>query len=280
MISGLISYRLVRGPGTRRRAGLAPLLTTCVGLVLLFSLCPNLRAGVMSTAAQSSGAQSASNGESAAQAQAQRSARRREEIRQKKIDNPEPQDAANIYRHAANVRKVARVLGLSTEVTSRLFEILNFALLLIGIVWLVARILPKTLRTRSERITTEIQQARVATEDANRRLARVEERLSRLDGEIEAIRAQAEQETSVEEKRLRAAIEQEKQVILDAAALDIAAATKNAENLLKNLAADLVIEHAKRQIAVSQATDRSLVENFLTDLDGGKQGKRTGGGVN
>ncbi|MGC1783827.1 MAG: ATP synthase F0 subunit B [Acidobacteriaceae bacterium] len=259
---------------------MAPLLTTCVGLVLLFSLCPNLRAGVMSTAAQSSGAQSASNGESAAQAQAQRSARRREEIRQKKIDNPEPQDAANIYRHAANVRKVARVLGLSTEVTSRLFEILNFALLLIGIVWLVARILPKTLRTRSERITTEIQQARVATEDANRRLARVEERLSRLDGEIEAIRAQAEQETSVEEKRLRAAIEQEKQVILDAAALDIAAATKNAENLLKNLAADLVIEHAKRQIAVSQATDRSLVENFLTDLDGGKQGKRTGGGVN
>lgn len=278
MSSSSIARCQVRRPRLRRLAGLSFLLTACAGLVLLFGSTPRLRAVVIGPVVQSSGVQSVSNGTSAVQAQ--RSAERREEIRQKKIDNPEPQDAANIYRHAANVRKVARFFGLSTEATSRLFETLNFVLLLICIVWLIARILPKTLRARSERISTEIQQARVATEDANRRLARVEERLSRLDGEIEAIRAQAEQETSLEEKRLRTAIDQEKQVILDAAAQDIAAATKNAENLLKNLAADLVIEHAKRQIAVTPATDRSLVENFLTDLDGGSNAPNSRGGVN
>jgi F-type H+-transporting ATPase subunit b len=277
MSSGLIAHCQVRRPGPRRLAGLS-FLVASAGLVLLFLVGPDMRAAVVSPSTQTSAAQTAPDGTPTVRAQP--AIKRREEIRQKNIDNPEAQDVGSVYRHSTNVRAVARFLGISTEVTARIFEIVNFLLLLIGIVWLVARILPKTLRARSERISTEIQQARVATDDANRRLARVEERLSRLDGEIEAIRAQAEQETSLEEKRLRAAIEQEKQVILDAAAQDIAAATKNAENLLKNLAADLVIEHAKRQIAVTPAADRSLVENFLTDLDGGSDAPNSRGGVN
>jgi F-type H+-transporting ATPase subunit b len=212
------------------------------------------------------------------QLQTGQKAKRREEIRQKKIDNPEIGQGENLYRHSPNVQAVARFLGWSTETTSRSFEILNFIILIIGIVWLLARIVPKALRARAERIRTELEQARIATENANRRLAAVEERLSRLDGEIDAIRAQAEQETAIEEKRLRAAIEKEKQSILDAASQDIAAATKNAQSLLKHLAADLVIERAKHEIAVSPATDQSLVQNFLSDL--GERNQHSNNGVN
>lgn len=212
------------------------------------------------------------------QPQTQNTTKRREEVQQKKIDNPEIGEGENLYRHSPNVRAVAHFLGWSTETTSRSFEIVNFIILIIGIVWLLARLLPKALRARSERIRAELEQARTATENANRRLSAVEERLSRLDGEIDAIRAQAEQETAIEEKRLRAAIEKEKQSILDAASQDIAAATKNAQSLLKHLAADLVIERAKREIAVTPATDQSLVRDFLSDI--GERHRNSNGGVN
>ncbi len=192
---------------------------------------------------------------------------RREEIRQKKIDNPEAEDGANVYRHSAMVQTLARAFGLPVEATARLFEILNFALLLGLVLWVVVRLLPKTLRSRNERIQAEIEQARIATEDASRRLRDVEARLGRLDDEITAIRVQAEHETGEEEKRLRATLEQEKQLILSAAAQDIQAAAKNAQSQLKHMAADLILEHTRRQISVSADADRTLVAGFLSDLD-------------
>jgi F-type H+-transporting ATPase subunit b len=165
------------------------------------------------------------------------------------------------------VQRLARMFGLSVEVTSRLFEGLNFLVLLAFIVWFLARILPKALRGRTERIQNQLQQARTVTEDANRRLAGVEERLASMDREIDAIKTRAEQETLLEEKRLREALEQEKQSILDSAAKDIAAAGNNAQNQLKRLTAELAIERAKHKIAVTSEADRSLVESFLVDLD-------------
>ncbi len=270
--------RLLRS--CRRMSWIGAVVIVC-GMFLLAGPAPRLLAAANSSAQNSPVAQSDSHAAQSSQSalQAKRHARRQEEIRQKKIDNPEAEDGANVYRHSPTVHKLAHLLGLSVEQTSRLFETVNFILLMVGIVWLVARILPRTLRNRSERIRNEIQQARVATEDANRRLSSIEARLASLDGEIDAIKTKAEQETAAEEKRLRTVMEQEKQAILDAAAQDIAAAGNNAQNLLKNLAADLVIENAKRQIAVTPESDRSLVEAFLTDLNG-KNENRPRGGVN
>ncbi len=246
----------------------------CVLFLLMFA------APASMVAQSNSAAQDASSQSAQTSAQSEHSlklqAERRKEIRQRKIDNPEAQEGENVYRHSPMVQKLAGMFGLSVEATSRLFEIINFVLLVILIVWGIARLLPKALRARTERIRNEIEQARVATEDANRRLARVEERLSRLDSDIESIRTQAEHETDLEEKRLRAALEEEKQSILASAGQDIEAATKNAQSQLKKLAADLIIQHAKQQIAVSPEADQTLVAGFLKDLDE----KRPRGGVN
>ena len=143
--------------------------------------------------------------------------KRREEIEQKKIDNPEVDDEVNIYRHSATVQKLANMFGMSVEVMSRWLEGLNFLVVVAFIVWFLARIMPKTLRARTERIQRELQQARTVTEDANRRLASVEERLARLDTEINGIKTQAQQDAVEKEKQMRAALEQEKQSILDSA---------------------------------------------------------------
>ncbi|MHB8301953.1 MAG: F0F1 ATP synthase subunit B family protein [Acidobacteriaceae bacterium] len=209
--------------------------------------------------------------------QFQRKLERKEELRQSKVDNPEAQDNANVYRHSAMVQSLAHVFGLSTESMARIFESLNFLILMAAVVWFLARSLPKTLRTRRERIQNDIQQARVATEDANRRLADVEQRLARLDDEIQAMQVQTEQETAAEEQRLRAAMQEEKRRIVDAASQEVTVASMSAQRRLKNLAAELVIEHARRRISVSAANDRILVADFLADT---ATTKRTGGGVN
>lgn len=242
------------------------------GFFLLAFAAPSLLAA---SSDASAGAQMSAAGPTTAQQKQQ--AMRRKEIHQKKIDNPEAEDAADVYRHSPMVHSLAKMFGLSVESTSRLFETINFVLLVIAIVWGIAKLLPRALRSRTERIRNEIEQARVATAEANRRLAGVEERLAHLDSEIEAIRARAEQETLLEEKHLRAALEQEKQSIVESATQDIQAASKNAQSQLKKLAADLIIEHARRQIAVTPETDRSLIDGFLGKLN---EKQPPNGGVN
>ena len=172
---------------------------SCCALFLL--MC----AGSMLHAADTGRAQQNSTSETMASTvqsehQAKMQAKRQAEIRQKKIDNPEAEEGENVYRHSSMVHTLARLFGFSVETTSRLFEIINFILLVILIVWGIWKVLPRlypelTFRARTERIRNELQQARAATEDANRRLAGIEERLSHLDSEINEIRTQAEQET-------------------------------------------------------------------------------------
>ena len=206
----------------------------------------------------------------------QRKLERKEEIKESKVENPEAHDDAYQYRHAPIVRRIAHALGLSTEVAARIFESLNFLVLLIAVVWFLARLLPRTLRNRKERIQKEIENARAVTEDANRRLAEVEQRLSRLDEEIHSLLMHAQQETAAEEQRLRAALEEEKHRIIAEAENEVNAASANAQRQLKNLTAELVIEHARRGMAVNAETDRLLVDDFLAELPS----RASTGGVN
>jgi F-type H+-transporting ATPase subunit b len=233
------------------------------GLSLLFLAVPRSHAIQAAPVAQSD----ASAPSSTISARGKRRAQRREEIEQKKIDNPEIDDEVNIYRHSATVQKLANMFGMSVEAMSRWLEGLNFLVVVAFIVWFLARIMPKTLRARTERIQRELQQARTVTEDANRRLANVEERLARLDTEINGIKTQAQQDAVEKEKQMRAALEQEKKAILDSSTMEIVAASSKAQSQLKRMTAELAIERAKHKIAVSAETDRSLVETFLVDLD-------------
>jgi len=254
------------------------------GLLLLFFALPHshaMQAAPSGEAARATQAAPAAQDNPDAQssisaAQTRRRAQHREQVEQKKIDNPEIDDEVNIYRHSANVQKLANALGMSVEAMSRWLEGLNFLVVVGFIVWFLARIMPKTLRARTERIQRELQQARTVTEDANRRLASVEERLARLDTEINGIKTQAHRDAVEKEKQMRAALEQEKQSIVDSSTQEIAAASGKAQSQLKRMTAELAIERAKHRIAVSAEADRSLVETFLVDL--GKE--RRNGGVN
>lgn len=175
-------------------------------------------------------------------------------------------------RHSGSVQMMARTLHLKPEQAAKLFEFLNFLILLVAIGWFLARALPKTFRNRTSGIEKNLVEARTATESANIRLAQVEERLARLDSEIAAIRTQSEDDAKHDEQRIRAAAEEDKQKVIAAAEQEIASATAQAQREIRRFAAEMVIEQATQRLQISADLDRQLIEEFA--------GKLTPGGEN
>ena len=102
--------------------------------------------------------------------------------------------------------------------------------------------------------------------EANARLAVVEERLSKLGIEIEAIRAQTERDAASDEKRILESLEAEKQRLMASIEQEIEAAGAAARRELKVYAANLAIERAMAQIHLTPDDDRALIRSFGEDL--------------
>ena len=187
------------------------------------------------------------------------------------MDEPETSSDVEQYRHSSTVNAIARFVHLKTETVAQIFEDLNSAVLILAIAIFLWKVVPKMLRKRSETLEKELIQARLATDDANRRLAEVEARLLRLDSEIDAIRQQVEQEAVTDEQRIHAALETERERIIASAEQEIGAAQAAAQRDLKKFAANLAIDNAMRRIQLSTDTDRALVREF------GKSLKDSGG---
>ncbi|MGD0369146.1 MAG: ATP synthase F0 subunit B [Acidobacteriaceae bacterium] len=183
------------------------------------------------------------------------------------MDEPETNSEVEQYRHSSVVSSIARIAHVKTETAAQIFEDFNSGVLIIAIAVFLWKVVPKMLRKRSETLEKELIQARLATDDANRRLAEVEARLLRLDSEIDAIRQQVEQEAVGDEQRIHAALETERERIIASAEQEIGAAQAAAQRDLKKFAANLAIDNAMRRIQLSTDTDRALVREFGKSLN-------------
>jgi len=187
--------------------------------------------------------------------------------------NKQEEDENDAFRHSDSVRYIGAKLGMNPEQAATAFSVLNFLVLAVLVGWFLMKTLPKTFRKRTSSIQKDLVEARTATEEANARLSSVEARLSKLDEQIAAMRAQSEKDIANEEQRIKASVEDEKQRILSAAEQEISAATAQAQRQLKQYAADLAIDHAARKLTVSAETDRLLVQDFARRLGAEKGGR-------
>ena len=182
--------------------------------------------------------------------------------------NKQEESENEAYRHSPAVRALGAKLGLNAEQAATAFTITNFLLLVIGVGWVMLKTLPKMFRDRNTAIQKHLVDARTATEEASARLNSVEARLAKLDGQIAEMRAQAEKDAAMDEERIKASVEWEKEKILDAAEQEIASATVHARRQIQQYAADLAIEQAAKKLVVTAETDRLLVQNFARQLTG------------
>lgn len=189
------------------------------------------------------------------------------------MDAPETEKAVEQYRHSPVVKAIASIAHVKIETAAQIFEDFNSAVLLVAIFAFLWKVVPKMFRKRTETIQRELTEARAATEDANRRLAAVEARLSRLDTEIDAVRQQVEREAAEDEKRIHVQMEAERERIVASAEQEIGAAQAAAQRELKTFAADLAIEQAMRKIHLTAETDRTLIQEFGKGLNHNTGGK-------
>ena len=171
------------------------------------------------------------------------------------------------------VQSLARMLHLNLETTITLLSAINFAIIFFAIVIPLGRIMPKVLRKRSETLSQDLKTAREATADAQARLSAVEAKLAGLGEEIEKFRAQVEQESLEDEKRIKAAIGEESARIVAAAEQEIGVAAAQARRGLRDFAADLAIEQAAKQLVLTPETDRALIAEFVAGVAADAPGK-------
>jgi F-type H+-transporting ATPase subunit b len=179
------------------------------------------------------------------------------------------------YRHANVVQALARLLHMDVETAARTFEIFNVAVVVLGIVIPLVRIMPRLMRQRSEKIRANIESASKTTQDANTRLSAVEAKLASLDEEIGKFRTEVEQQIAQDEQRAKAALEEESARIVASAEQEISVAAAQARRSLRHFAADLAIEQAAKQLVLTPDTDRALIAEFVRETGG--DGKNGGG---
>jgi len=191
-------------------------------------------------------------------------------------ESPKPVDSGGEdtaqFKHSGSVKLLSRVTGLSLEGAYWLAVLINFGIVAGVIVWASKKNLPAVFRDRTALIQKSIEEARHASEDANRRLSDIESRLSRLGDEIAQMRVTSEKEAAAEEERIQKAAGEDAKRIVESAEQEIAAAAKAARRELTAYAADLAVTLATKQIHVDAPTDQALVRRFASQL--GKDGKK------
>jgi len=186
---------------------------------------------------------------------------------QKELENGGEADA---IRHSPSVKWIARHTGLTDDQVFWVCLGLNFAVIFFFMANLMRKKLPGYFGGRTAAIQKGIEEARKMSEDARRRLADVEGRLSRLDAEIAGMQREADENAKAEEQRIVAAGEEERKRIVASAEQEIEMAANSARRELKSYVAELAIELAEKKIRVNKDTDEALVRAFTAQL--GKDG--------
>jgi F-type H+-transporting ATPase subunit b len=176
-------------------------------------------------------------------------------------------------KHSASIRYLAKKTGMTVHQAHLVTVAVNFLIGAFLIYWYARKYVPAALRNRTESIQRALEEARAASQDANRRLAEIESRLSKLDVEIGQMQASAEKEAAGEEARIKKAADEDIRKVVQAAEQEIATAAKQARRELMQYTADLAVALARKQIQVDSPTDQALVRNFAGRLSSGSDGK-------
>lgn len=189
--------------------------------------------------------------------------------------NNKEEQQINGFLHAPAVKAVARFLHLSLDTTDSLFLGLNYAIIFLVILVPLVRYMPKVLRGRRQVLRHDLESARKLTEEATARLTAVEAQLAKLGDDIDRFRDEVEAELKGDEARIKGTIDEESARIVAVAEQEIGLAAIQAQRGLRKFAAELAVDHAARQLALSPETDRALVTEFAENIS---QHKNGGGG--
>jgi ATP synthase F0 subunit b len=156
---------------------------------------------------------------------------------------------------------------LSNPTLWRVINLVVFVIILVYILRNKVRI-GQVFDNRAASIVKELEQAKRDKQEAEDRLAQLEARLTKLDQEVEQIRAEAERESARESERIRDAAAADAEKIRRTARREIEGAMKAARNELRAFVADQSVALAEGMIRreIRPEDDTRMVNKFIDDL--------------
>lgn len=149
------------------------------------------------------------------------------------------------------------------------WKILNFAILVIVLVWFLKKPLKEFLRKRTETIEKTLKEATEAKELAQKALAAVEDRLKLKDREIEEILSRSKGSAASEKEILIKQGEQMKEKILEQAKNNIDYELRLAKESIKAEAAGIALELAEKKLKdkLTKEEQIRLIEESLKRME-------------
>lgn len=144
----------------------------------------------------------------------------------------------------------------------------NFALLAVGLGYLIGKNAPAFFRSRTEEIQKGIAEATRTREEAEARAAEIERRVNSLQSEVAQMRTQSRDEIAREGERVRLETEASLRKIQAQSQAEVASAAKHAMHDLKAYSAKLALESAEGQIRsrMTQQAQDQLTGAFIDEL--------------
>jgi F-type H+-transporting ATPase subunit b len=156
----------------------------------------------------------------------------------------------------------------SAEV-SPIWKWANFAILAVGLGYLMGKHLPGLFASRTEEIQRGITEAQQMRLDAEQRSAEMDARLNSLAADIEKFRTQSAAEMQQEGDRISRETAAQMKKIEEQAAIEIETVGKTTRRQLKEYAAELALGLAEERLRsrMDMGTQSALVDNFVRDLE-------------
>ena len=158
--------------------------------------------------------------------------------------------------------------GHGESLWSFLSRIANFLILAGGLFYLLRSPLGKYLEARAEQIKADLVSAAETRMAAADDLAQIESRMAQLPAEIEALKARGVEEVRAEQERIRRAAAVERERLLEQARREIDGQLASARRVLKQDAADLAVQVARRRIEreITDADRARLVDRYVAQV--------------
>jgi F-type H+-transporting ATPase subunit b len=144
----------------------------------------------------------------------------------------------------------------------------NFAILAVGLGYLIRKHAPAFFEQRSREIQQGIAEATKTKQEAEARAMAVERRLASLESEIAGMRAAAKEENAAEGGRISRETVHRLQRIQAQSAQEIELMSRSLREDLRKHSAQLALDLAEQRIRsrITKETQDSLADRFLQDL--------------
>ena len=152
-----------------------------------------------------------------------------------------------------------------------LWQTINLVAFLALLVWLLRKPIAQFFGNRQKDVAETVKKAEADQNRAEALAQEISERLARIEGEIEALRAHAREQAEAEEKEIAARAVEEAERVAARSRNELDARVRSARNELTAYAADLAVELARDLVKknVTPEDEKRLLAEGVKELAGG-----------